>query len=334
MSAAVNVTIDYLENLTNGIRFSFGLFNLILGMISNLCLITILTNVKVFNKNPSSFYLIVESYSNIGLLIIICTSRLLINILNYDLSLYSIAWCKIRYGLAQFFGLFSLFTICFTTIDQYFSTNHRFYIRRLSTMEYAYAFIVLILCLSSIHGFLFVIYSEIRPSLFGCSIYDEVVKKYLSYVYYPLISNALPLFITITFSLLSYRNVRRIIRKQISLIRRQLDQQLTAMVLSRVISLILFGLPYIIETVYQMNVKIKENSVKSKIVLLVGAISDSLLYTNFSINFFLFLIISSRFRYQVKHFIRKIASLKPKKFKNNRIYLRANTVNALVLESV
>ncbi|CAF1340175.1 unnamed protein product [Adineta ricciae] len=338
----LNSTIAYLRDVTDEIRFIFGLFNLVVGLISNLSLIIILTNLKIFRKTPSSFYLVAESYSNIGLLIFVCSSRISIGILRVDPTLVSLQWCKFRYGFNQVFGLCSLFIICFTIIDQYFSTNHRYTIRQLSTMKCAYLFLIIALLLSSSHGILFYIYADIHSLPFGCSIYNVMMKKYLSYFYFPVLSNALPILITMTFSLLSYRNVRRIVRRQIPIRRRRLDQQLTSMILIRVVSLIFFGLPYIIVSLYQLNVSNNDNNLKSTIAVFLGALFYSLLYTNFSINFYLFLLISSRFRCQVKHFIRKLfhrcchqrSSLRHIKLKNNQIAPETFVKNISTVESI
>ncbi|CAF1340193.1 unnamed protein product [Adineta ricciae] len=339
---SLNSTIAYLRDITDEVRFIFGLFNLVVGLISNLSLIIILTNLKIFHKTPSSFYLVAESYSNIGLLIFVCSSRISIGILRVDPTLVSLQWCKFHSGLIQLFGLCSLFTICFTTIDQYFSTHHRYAIRQLSTMKCAYLFLIITLLLSSSHGILFYIYASIDQSSFGCSIYNVMMRKYLSYFYFPVLSNALPLLITMTFSLLSYRHVRRIVRRQVPIRRRRLDQQLTSMILIRVVSLIFFGLPYIITSLYQLNVPSSNNDLNSTIMILIAAILYSLVYTNFSINFYLFLIISSRFRGQVKYFIRKMSRSifnlihLPRHIRlntNNQIMPEIPALNVSVLES-
>ncbi|CAF4991352.1 unnamed protein product, partial [Rotaria sp. Silwood1] len=52
---------------------------------------------------------------------------------------------------------------------------------------------------------------------------------------------------------MAYRNVRRIRRQQMSNARRRLDQQLTAMILARVILFVLCLLPYIAQSFYIMN---------------------------------------------------------------------------------
>ncbi|CAF4861141.1 unnamed protein product, partial [Rotaria sp. Silwood1] len=52
---------------------------------------------------------------------------------------------------------------------------------------------------------------------------------------------------------MAFRNVRRIHRQQMSNTRRRLDQQLTAMILARVILFVLCLLPYIAQRFYTMN---------------------------------------------------------------------------------
>jgi hypothetical protein len=125
---------------------------------------------------------------------------------------------------------------------------------------------------------------EIEPSM-GCTVYNPTFKKYLSFFYYPVMSNSFPMIVTISWSLLAYRNVRQIVRRQVPIVRRRLDRQLTAMVLARVICAIILGLPFICMTLYQLNLDYSENTdMKSAIVALIGIICNSLLYTNFSVN--------------------------------------------------
>jgi len=119
----------------------------------------------------------------------------------------------------------------------------------------------------------------------GCTVYNPTLKKYFSFFYYPILSNALPLVITVSFSLLAYRNVRRIVRRQVPIVRRRLDRQLTAMVLARVICAIVLGLPFICITLYELNLNNNgDNCMQLAITALIGIVFYSLLYTNFSVN--------------------------------------------------
>jgi hypothetical protein len=89
-------------------------------------------------------------------------------------------------------------------------------------------------------------------------------------------------------------------------VRRRLDRQLTAMVLARVISLLTLGLPYIIYSLCINNISINENNYLGLAInRLIDAIMLSIFYSNYSFNFDVFIIISSRFLNQVKYFLRK-----------------------------
>ena len=59
---------------------------------------------------------------------------------------------------------------------------------------------------------------------------------------------------------------RRIIRRQISVDRRRLDQQLTAMIFVRIISHTILTLPYIIYRIYSLNMTMHRNAVNQLIL--------------------------------------------------------------------
>jgi hypothetical protein len=275
---------NYIRFIADKYGFYTGLFNMIVGLVGNTCIILLFTNVKLFRGNQCSFYMTVESFSNIGLLIAIYLTRYLTIILGYDPLITSLAWCKMRSLMSQVFGLCSLYTICFTTFDQYLSTNHRYSFRQISTLKLAHRLTIFNVSIVILHSILFLIYIEIYAA-FGCTVYNLIVKRYFSFFYYPILSSALPLIVTASFSLMAYHNVRHIIRRQMPVIRRRLDRQLTAMVLARVICIIILGFPYIFSTLYQLNANISEdNDTELAINGLVGAITYSLLYTNFSVS--------------------------------------------------
>ncbi|CAF1073394.1 unnamed protein product [Rotaria sordida] len=90
------------------------------------------------------------------------------------------------------------------------------------------------------------------------------------------------------------------------LFRRRLDRQMTAMTLARVIVLIICGLPFICISLYQLNVNNNVNNyMELAIVSLLLSITASLMHTNFVINFYVFLMVLSRFRRQAKNVLIK-----------------------------
>ncbi|CAF1158460.1 unnamed protein product [Adineta steineri] len=111
----------------------------------------------------------------------------------------------------------------------------------------------------------------------------------------------LPIVIASSFSVLAYRNVRRIVRRQLPIVRRKLDKQITAMVLIRVIAYVCLVSPYNIYRIYAVNFP---TSRSVPMVYAVGRLLQTILLSinniNFVINFHIFVIFSSRFRRQVK----------------------------------
>jgi hypothetical protein len=275
------------------------------GLISNIFIILILTHLRIFRGNQCAFYLIVECFANIGLLSAMLSSRILAYILHIDPVHLSIIWCKIRSWATQVFGFISLFTICFATLDQYLSTNYRYSVRQMSTLKLAHRLTIFTISFAVLQNLPLLILAEIHP-ITGCSIYNVILRQYFSYFYYPIVTSFLPIIVPSSLSLLAYRNVRHLVRRQIPIVRRRLYRQLTAMILARVICLLSLGLPYIIYSLCALNISIKDDDYTGlAIQRLIDAIMLSLFYANFSMNFYIFLAISSRFRHQVKYFLTK-----------------------------
>ncbi|CAF4281102.1 unnamed protein product, partial [Adineta steineri] len=117
----------------------------------------------------------------------------------------------------------------------------------------------------------------------------------------------LPIVIASSFSVLAYRNVRHLVRRQLPIVRRKLEKQITAMVLMRVIAFVCLTLPYNAYRIYVINFPTPQSMrMAYAIGRLIQAILLSILTTNYIMNFYLFLIFSSRFRRQVKFILVKI----------------------------
>jgi hypothetical protein len=279
---SLSTEAQYIMDISDLYMLYAGVFNLVTGIIGNIIMIMVFTIIKVFKGNQSAFYLTVESISNIGLLLELFVSRILKYILGYDPVLVSLSWCKVRTMIAQIFGLCSVFTICFLAFDQYLSTNRRYNWRQMSTIKLSRRLIFFTICFAIVHSTTFFIFTEIQP-ITGCLVYNSVIKLYYSYFYYPILSSGLPMIITTTSSLLAYHNVRRIVRRQVPVVRRRLDRQMTLMTLARVIIIVVCGVPFICVSLYELNLN-TDDDVKVSIVYLVSSILYSLLYTNFAVN--------------------------------------------------
>ncbi|CAF1093963.1 unnamed protein product, partial [Adineta steineri] len=141
----------------------------------------------------------------------------------------------------------------------------------------------------------------IQPS-FGCIILNENFIEYASYFFYLVLAGLFPILIASSFSLLAYRNVRCIIRRQIPIERRRFDRQITKMILFRVVLFVIFTLPYTIYRIYAINIKINSTDVlRIAIEGLFQIVFLSFFDLNYAVTFYVFLLSIPRYRRQVKY---------------------------------
>lgn len=283
MSTSANATAEFIYRIDGLYRLSFNIFLLVCGLISNFLIILIFTTLRIFRGNRSAYYLKTESITNIGLLLGLLPSNIAGYIIGDNPARLSVVWCKVQMMCTYAFGLYSLCTVCFLSADQYISTNHRQHWRQRNTIQLAHCLTILGVCFAAFHAILFLIFSDIGA--FGCTIYHPIAKIYFSFFFYPILSGLLPFVVSIIFSLLAYQNVRRIIRRQISLVRRRLDRQMTAIALTRVICFAILGIPFLIYSLIELNVNVEKNElVKKAILSLAFTITSTFLYMNFVVS--------------------------------------------------
>ncbi|CAF0819729.1 unnamed protein product [Adineta steineri] len=277
----------------------------ILGVIGNAINILVFTQLKVFRNNRCVYYLTVESISSFLYQFISIGITISSFIYEDDATGHSLIWCRFRYMSAQALVLTTLYTICFAAMDQFFSTNYRFYVSQMCTLKVAQYVIYISVSIWIIHSIIFGLFFNIEPSI-GCVISNPIFLQYATFFFYPVLGGFLPIVIAAIFSLLAYRNVRRIVRRQLPVIRRRLDRQMTAMVLMRALFFICLQCPNNIYRIYITNFpNIKSENIGYVIVRLIQAIVFSLAILNYSISFYVFIISSSRFRRQVKYVLVK-----------------------------
>ena len=280
MSSSRQEAAFQLDRIIDIYQYITCLFLLIVGLISNIALILMFTMVKAFRGNQCAFYLTVVCFADVGLLLAFCPSGIASYIQQHILGRVYLAWCKIQLACSYGFGLCSFYTICFIAFDQYLSTNHRIGWRQKSSIKLAYRLTIFIITLALCHSVLFLVFAEIGP--IGCSIYHSVMRLYFTFFFYPIVSGILPVITSISFSVLAYHNVRRIVRRQVALVRRRLDRQMTALALTRVLCVIVLGLPFLGSSLYEINFT-STDLVKISVTRLISAVTYSILYINYSV---------------------------------------------------
>jgi hypothetical protein len=222
------------------------------GITGNALNVLVFTQLQLFRDNRCAFYLTVESISSFLYQLINFTSTILTSIEEDDGTGRFLFWCKLRVILAQIAVITTFSMICCAAADQFFSTNHRYHLRQVCTMQVSRCFTFTFFCLSISHGIVFGLFFDIQPSV-GCVILNPIYLQYATFFVYPVLIGLLPIVIASFFSLLAFRNVRRIVRLQLPIVRRRLDRQMTAMVLMRVIFFVCLALPFSIYRIYVIN---------------------------------------------------------------------------------
>ncbi|UJR07456.1 hypothetical protein I4U23_011745 [Adineta vaga] len=273
---------------------------LFMGLIGNTINILVFHRLKLFHGNRSAFFLITESISNILYEFVSMSLTILTSIYGDDATGRSDPWCKIKFMLAQVFLLITYFMICCASADQFFSTHSYFHRRQFCTMKSARCSAFIIITIWLIHSVGFALFFSATPFV-GCVISNPNAVRYASFFFYPVLAGFLPMTIAATFSLFAFRNVRRIVRRQVPIVRRRLDRQMTAMVFLRVIFFICLIFPYSFYRIYAINYPVSRTQpLPYAIAQLLQTFFLSLVRMNSGINFYIFFLTSPRFRRQVK----------------------------------
>ncbi|CAF4293642.1 unnamed protein product [Rotaria sp. Silwood2] len=233
----------------------------IAGLVGNICNIVIFISLKMFRKCPGAYYIIVESIFDLSFSIVGSALRASEEIFNLDSDRIRLLWL----------------------IDQYFSTNCNPLMRQLSTIKLAKYLTAMAILTSFFYMIPFTMFYDIKVT-FGCLLTNINLVRYYSFFHLPILQGILPILLASTFSIMAYRNVRRIRRQQMSNTRRRLDQQLTAMILARMILFVVCLLPYTALCFYVFNMQSHNNqTLRSAIEVLILALAVAISYLNISV---------------------------------------------------
>jgi len=115
-----------------------------------------------------------------------------------------------------------------------------------------------LICIWIFHGIIYGLFFDIESSV-GCVIVNQIFLQDATFFVYPVLDGLLPIAISSFFSLLAFQNVRRIGRRQLPIVRRRLDRQMTAMVLIRVVFFVGLAFPFSTYRIYAINVPVSRS---------------------------------------------------------------------------
>jgi hypothetical protein len=229
-----------------------GFVLMIAGVLGNLISIIVFLSLKTFRQSSCAFYLTIMLFVNIGQLLFALFSRILITGYGIDWTTTSLFFCKFRITATQFCALISYACLCLATLDQYFATCTRIRWQQLCNIKLARRFILLSIIITIILLIPYPIFSDqiiLANGRVSCTIRDVATIQYRNYFVILFLLGFIPDFLTVLFGILAYHNIQQIAYRTVPLVRRELDKQLTTMVLFQVVINLFTNLPCVMMTV-------------------------------------------------------------------------------------
>ncbi|CAF3759909.1 unnamed protein product [Adineta steineri] len=245
MSTTIVPVFGYLGNQ---ITIYLGTVSLIAGVIGGLLSIIIFLSLQTFRQSSCAFYLTIMSIFNIGQMFIGLLGVIMINGFNVDWSQSPFFYCKFRYYSYQVCALTSMTCICLATIDQYFATCSRLQWQQWCNIKLARRLVIIFVFIWLVHNIPYLIYFDYVVSITTgkttCIVTSKIFQQYVTYGIILILGKLLPICITLFFGFLTYRNVQEISYRTQPLVRRELEKQLTVMVLVVVVFAFFTVMPY------------------------------------------------------------------------------------------
>jgi hypothetical protein len=270
------------------ISIYFGTPLFIAGVLGNILNTIVFLSLQTFRQSSCAFYLTIMSIFNV---LTLC-SALLQNILpalsGFDGSATSLFYCKSGLYFEVLSIQTSLTCLCLATIDQYFATCSRPYFQQLCNIKLAQRLIIISVIFWVLHGIPYLVFFNhvVSPTTnqVTCIDTNNIFEQYRIFGIILVLIGYLPIVIVALFGFMAYRNVQQIAYRTVPLVRRQLDKQLTVMVLVQVVVNILTLLPF--TTVYAVatSQNLTVNSVLQAKFLFAVTVTIIVSYTAFAVS--------------------------------------------------
>ncbi|CAF2646290.1 unnamed protein product [Rotaria sp. Silwood2] len=279
---------------------------IVFGNIGNLCNCLVFLR-KQLRSNSCSCYLLAGSISNIIVLSFV-TSTNIFSIEQFDPTNNSLIYCKLRAYFSHIVINLSRFLIVLACFDRVCISSSKVSMRNLGKVPVALRIIFLtIVCWSliSVHALVWNTISNgkcIKPGLYNI----------IFGIYVFIVIGVAPLILMITFSLVTWRNIRVAHRRvhpasTISSMR-QRDFQLTRMLVAEVVVYVLSTIPFPVYSFYSsVTMSINKSVDQQTIEAFINFIATVfMVYINPSSTFYVYLATSKTFRVEFKAAVKNI----------------------------
>ena len=273
---------------------------------------------KTMRQNPASIYFLAFSIINFFDLLVLLLVFTVPASNSFDLSLNSIAYCKIRFYCQIVFPTLSRYYLIMAGIDRTLVTSSNALTRQRSTRHLAYrsiTVVTLIILLYNVH------------LLVNINIYQVYPGRYLYYtqpgnysIFYTfsqfVLSGLVPWVLSIVLAILTMKNLRRVRIQTVNRIptvttpRRSKDRQFAVMLLAEIINFILFtsvsyGLGVYLRITQYQTKSTEQKTLEEFLQALFYMIS----YIFSATSFYLYLAVSKTFRQKTTEVLCKLRFL-------------------------
>ncbi|CAF0913538.1 unnamed protein product [Adineta ricciae] len=286
----------------------------ITGMAGGLLLTTVLLSLKTFRQSSCAFYLTIMSIVNVGQLLTGLLTRLMISGFAIDWTETVLFYCKIRLFTTTICAQTSLTCLCLAVVDQYLATCSRPQWQRWSNIKLARilttCFVIFWILIDIPYiTFFNQVYSPTTNKM-TCMVTNPTFIAYRIYFVAPVVLGFLPILISSTFGIMAYCNVQSLAYRTVPLVRRELDKQLTNIVLVQIPFLILSILPYTVTNILTSRQEWASDKILWAYIQFSSTISLVLFYVFYSSPFYVCISASERFRRQFLFVIKRPFCLK------------------------
>ncbi|CAF1004065.1 unnamed protein product [Adineta steineri] len=268
------------------ITLYLGTFTLVVGVIGGLLNIIVFLSLKTFRESSSAFYLTIMSIVNIGQLLTGLLSRIMNSGFGIDWTLASLFYCKFRLYCFNICASISMTCICLAIIDQYLATSSRAQWRQWCSMKIARRLVFIFVLIWIIHNIPYLIYFDhvisITTGQVTCTNTNNIFQQYTIYGTTLIIGKLLPISITFVFGLLAYHNVQQLGYRTAPLVRRELDKQLTVMILVLIVFAFFTNIPNTIAYILSAMPGLTQDPVVSAQIQFANLVTTYLVYIYFA----------------------------------------------------
>lgn len=284
MSTELILTI---QNVTRQVTIYLGFPIFILGVIGGLLNVLVFLSLKTFRQNSCSFYLTIMAVVSVGYLVTGLLTFLVMYGFGIDWTKQSRFYCIFREGFVHISMLIALTCLCLATIDQFLATSSSVRLQQWCNIKLARRLCLLFTIVWFLYGIAFFTSHDLVyfPSVaeWDCTVINIIFQQYFNAFHVLVLLCGLPLVLTVLFGLLAYRNVKQLSYRTVPLVRRELDKQLTVMVLVQVVYNVFALLPYFIINIIITSPFNPTNPLTQTIITSIRIISIIFLYSCYAV---------------------------------------------------